>query len=215
MFGSEFIPTYPGRAKQQLWDRLPGYYKFSRDRHHDMLINERKVTQADISCPSSGWCEITSRAPTDPTYQSERLQTSKFYITTKTGDLALEAEARVFRLKNGEWSLWNTDGHLTVTKKITDLTVERDYLGSFTKLRAVQLPWEDGNGVNKYLGLDFSREDTFWMLHHRIEQKEGQVNTVQGTTYYKIPEDRQEGWLEWLAEGAKVGFVGMKEYLWV
>ncbi len=111
-----------------------------------MLINERKVTQADISCPSSGWCEIISRAPTDPAYKSECLQTSKFYITTKTDDLAPEAEAPVFRLRDGEWSLWNTDGHFTVTEKITDLTVERDYLGSFTKLKAVQQPWKDGNG---------------------------------------------------------------------
>ena len=97
-------------------------------------------------------------------------------------------------------------------EKITDLTLDREYLGP-PKLKAVQQPWVDGNGVNKYLGLEFARDGTSWTLHHRIEQKDGQLTTVKGTTYYKIPEDRQEGWLEWLAEWAKVGFVGMKEYL--
>ena len=41
---------------------------------------------------------------------------------------------------------------------------------------------------------------------------DGEV-TVPGTTYRKVPKDRQEGWLEWLAKGTKIGFEGMKGYL--
>ena len=36
---------------------------------------------------------------------------------------------------------------------------------------------------------------------------------MQVTKYNKIPEDRQEGWLRWLAEGARVGCAGMKGYV--
>ena len=55
-------------------------------------------------------------------------------------------------------------------------------------------------------------EEPFWTMYHRLGQKEG-GSTVQGTRYTKVPEERREGWLEWAAEGIKVGFVGMTRYL--
>lgn len=99
-----------------------------------------------------------------------------------------------------------------MTEKITDLTLEREISPSSIKLRAVQRPWVDGKGENKYLGLEFHMDEKpYWTMHHKIKQ--GEEETVQGTRYGKIPEDRQEGWLGWLAEGVKVGFVGTKGYL--
>ena len=71
-----------------------------------------------------------------------------------------------------------------------------------------------GKGVSKYLGYDCHMEEPHQLMYHRIEQEEGEI-TVQGTTYCKIPEDRQEKWSRWLAERVKVGFVGMKGYLTV
>lgn len=177
-----------------------------------MLINGQNFTQADIKCPTRGQSEIVSRASANPAYQIELLQTSIFYLVTKTGKVAVKTEARVFRFQNGEWSLWDTDGYDIVTEKITDLTLEREISPSSIKLRAVQRPWVDGKGENKYLGLEFHMDEKpYWTMHHKIKQ--GEEETVQGTRYGKIPEDRQEGWLGWLAEGVKVGFVGTKGYL--
>lgn len=211
MFGSDSISTFPYIAKRQLWDRLPGKYRFMRDWHHDLLINGQKCTQADIIC-SWGIAEVTSCASADPLYQTELLQTSDFYIVTKTGDVALMAEARVFRFLNGEWSLWDTDGYGTVTKKITNLELAPDISPSYAELKAVERPWVDGKGENVYLGLKFyPSEEPWWTMHHSIKQ--GKEVTVQGTWYRKLHKDRQEGWLKWLAEGAKVGFVGMNEYV--
>ncbi|CAF9934117.1 MAG: hypothetical protein ALECFALPRED_005853 [Alectoria fallacina] len=213
MFGYHLIFPCSDRVKQQLWDGLPGQYQFSRERHHEVLINGQKCIQADLNCPSWGNSEIRSRTSTDPMYQFELLQISHFYLVTKTGDVDVQTEARVFRLQNREWSLWDTDGKGVVTKKITDLTLEPEIIPSSARLKAVPLPWVDEKGVNKYLGLDFRMsEKLYWSMHHRIEQREGET-TVQSTSYLKIPVDRQEGWFRWFAEGVKLGFVGMTGYL--
>ncbi|CAD6567377.1 MAG: hypothetical protein ASARMPREDX12_000231 [Alectoria sarmentosa] len=218
MFGYHLIFPYSDRVKQQLWDGLPGQYHFSRERHHDVLINGQKCTQADLNCPSRGNSEIRSRASTDPMYQFELLQISHFYLVTKTGDVAVQTEARVFRLLNREWSLWDTDSKGIVTKKITDLRLEPEIIPSSAKLKTDQQSWVDGKGVNKYLGLDFHKSEKLdwtmldWTMHHRIEQRKGET-TVQSTSYHKVPGERQEGWVEWFAEGVKVGIVGMTGYL--
>lgn len=218
MFGYHLIFPYSDRVKQQLWDGLPGKYQLSRKRHHDVLINGQKYTQADLNCPSWGDSEIRIRDPTDPMYQFELLQASIFYLVTKTGDVAMQTEARVFRLQDREWSLWDADDSGIVTKKITDLTLEPEIIPSSARLKAVQQPWVDGKGVNKYLGLDFLKSEKQdwsmlgWSMHHRIEQREEET-TVQSTSYHKIPVARQEGWVRWFAEGVKVGFVGMTGYL--
>ncbi|CAF9935917.1 hypothetical protein IMSHALPRED_010391 [Imshaugia aleurites] len=216
MFGSDSISTHPGIAKQQIWERLPGKYELTRDKHHNMLLNDQTYTSADLTQPSYGFSEIRSRAPTDPAYQSELLQACVFYLeVTQTRDVFRQTEARVFRRRDGEWSLWSADGSGVATEKITDLALGREMYAGCAQLRAVPQPWRDENVENIYLGMEFhAGEGPYWTLYHRIKKGEGEV-TVQGTTYRKIPEDRQEGWLGWLAEGAKVGFVGMKGYLGV
>ena len=188
---------------------MPGMYKFERDTHHDMFIEGQSYTSADIkSC--YGKSIITSRNSTDPEYQSELLQESFFCYLTRTLDVAKQAEQRVFRLQNGEWSYWSTNGHGKATKKITDLVLIDDT--SAPRFQAKQQSFSDRNGVNKHLGLTFYMSDTpFWMMHHRIQWPDGR-ETVQGTTYSKIAEHRKQGWLEWLAEGVKVRFEGMREY---
>lgn len=112
-----------------------------------------------------------------------------------------EAEARVFRLKDGEWSLWNTDRNGTVTEKITDLILvqEAELHSSFVALRASKHPSRDGKGVSKYLGIEFYLGETlFWTMYHGIEQSrvrgkgEG-GGTLQVTKYKKIPEAQQKG----------------------
>ena len=188
---------------------MPGMYRFERNPHHDMVINEQRYTSADIKL-CEGHSIILSRKSTDPEYQSELLQESLFYHLTKTGHLAEMAEQRVFRLRNGEWSYWSTNGDGEATKKITDLVFNDDT--STPRLRAKQQPFVDRNGVIKHLGLTFYMSDTpWWEMHRRIRWPDGQ-ETVEGTTYFKIAEHRQKGWLEWLAEAVKAGFEGMREY---
>ena len=180
--------------------------------HHNMLINGQKLTQADIESPTRGVSIILSRASKHPTYPSELLQISTLFLFTKNGKGTLEQEARVFRFQNGELSLWNTDDNLIVTEKITDMTLKHEISSSLSRLKAVQQPWVDGNGENKYLGLKiYWDEEPCWTMHHKIKQ--GEEEMVQGTKYCKLPEDRQEGWLSRLAEGAKLGVLGTKELL--
>lgn len=144
----------------------------------------------------------------DPAYQSELLQTSFFYLLTKNRDLAVECEERVFRLQNGKWSLWNTDGKGVVTEKITELTLKEPMPPSAT-LKSDQKDWKDGNGVGKYLGLKFYMgEEPSWTMYHKVE-REGKV-TLQETLYRKKPDPRQEGWIEWFAKGAEIGYKDMK-----
>lgn len=106
-----------------------------------------------------------------------------------------EAEARVFRLKDGEWSLWNTDRNGTVTEKITDLILiqEAERHLKFVTLKASKHAWKDGKGLNKYLGMEFYLGETLsWTMYHRLEQSEGE-GTLQVTKYKKMSEDQQEG----------------------
>lgn len=218
MFSSSSIYKYPHQAKRQLWELLPGTYAFDRDKHHDMIIKGKKLTQADMhedyKYRAHGVTIITRRTPTDPEYEPELLQTNQFCFVTAKMDLFVHAEARVFRLQDGEWSFWNTDSSLNVTEKIADLVSAGGYHQPYElKLRAAQQPWVDGKGVNKHLGFDFCMsEEPYWMMHHRLGQKD-EVPTVQLTRYTKIPEEREKGWLEWATEGIKVGFVGMKDYV--
>ena len=211
MSGSVSISKWPHIAKRQLWDGLPGEYEFRRHKHHDTVINGRKRTQADMES-SYGESEIKCRDVTDPAYQSELLQTSKFYLLTKDGDYAIEREARVFRLQNGEWSLWDTDHHCVVTEKITDLRLmEQELMPPYATLNSVQKDWKDRKGVGKYLGLNFQMdEDLDWTMRHKVE-REGKV-TLEETKYRKEPEDRRKGWLERLAKGAKGGLQDMKGF---
>ena len=217
MFGFDFISKSPEQIQQQLWDRLPGEYQFSRSKHHNMLVSGQKCTQADIEPVSWGRSEIDPRTPTDPAYESELLQRSTFYIVFKNSpEIKVEKiEARIFRLQNGEWSLWNTDGtdrECAVTEKLVDLTLGQETIALFVKLKAVKLPWKDANGLNKWLGLEFcvgeEGDEGYWHLYHRLEDGDGE-ETVEETEYRKIPEDRREGWSSWLAEAVKVQFVGV------
>ena len=185
-----------GETKKQLWDRLPGHYEFIRSRHHDMVIRDRRYTVADLKCPSTGTTEIISRPPTDPAYQSELLLSSTFsHFLKMLGEVPVKEE-RVFRLQNGEWSLWNADENKIVTEKVADLTLRHEVSSISTELRAVQLPWVDGKGLNKWLGVCFNKSVEynldFWQLTHRIENGEG-MEMTQGTSYLKISEHQHEG----------------------
>ena len=188
---------------------MPGMYKFRRGMHHDITVDGESFTSAEIkACP--GESTFISRGSTDPEYQSEILQESHFIYITTTLDVAEMYEQRVFRLQNGEWSYWSTNGHGKATKKITDLVLIN--VTSTPVLRAKEERFVDRNGVNKHLGLTFHMSDKPWFeMHHRILWPDGR-ETVEGTTYSKLAEHRQKGWLEWLAEGVKVRFEGMRDY---
>ena len=177
---------------------------------------------------SHGRSEIKPRDPTNPAYQSELVQATWFFISTKKDDLAVDHEVRVFRrLQNGEWSIWNTGSYgvwdpdrfdvwninrCVVTEKITDLTMKvEEPMPSDPTLRSVQEDWKDGNGVGKYLGLTFCMDEKpHWIMRHRVEREGSE--TVQATTYSKIHGGPREGWPEWLMKGAKAGLQDLKGY---
>lgn len=120
-----FVSTDPTTAKRQLWDRLPGKYQLERWAHHDERIDGETFHDRHMHNPSHGVSELTSRAPTDATYEAEILQTSTIELKTKSGKEATRTEQRVFRLRqNGDWSVWNTDGDGVVTEKFTALTLK-------------------------------------------------------------------------------------------
>lgn len=217
MFGLDCLSIYPARVERQLLNQLPGIYEFHRDKHHDMLISnwlvsDQHQTHADIDGPARGMTKIVSRPPTHPEYDFELLEVSIFSMVTTTGAKAGGTEARVFRLKGGQWSLWNTGNGRSVTEKITDLTMEDELTPGYAKLRTVRPQWVDGRGITKYLGFDFFEYgQLWWTMHHRIEKKDGQT-TLQKTTYKKLPTEKTEAWPEWLNQMWTGGLGDMKLY---
>lgn len=176
-----------------------------------MLVQCIRFKQGDFKYPIRGKCVITSRASTDPAYRSELLLVSTYWPCTETGSEIGAEEEYVLRLKDGDWSLWYTDDdHITVEEMTKlDFILGPELYTQHPKLKASKIPWENDDGVHKYLSLDFGIGQTLsWTMYHRLEQSKGQ--TMEVTQCKKIPEAQQEGWLRWLAERAKVEFAGMK-----
>ena len=141
-----------------------------------MLVKGHKYTQGDIKCPIKGKCEITSRASPNPAYQSELLWSFRYWLVTKNGDIMMGDEDFVFRLQDGELSLWYKYGDGTVTERMTKLMLEHELYPHHAKMRSAEHPWEDDDddGMSKYLGLNFDiGESPYWMTYHRLEHKEG------------------------------------------
>ena len=179
---------------------MPGMYKFERDKHHDMIVKGQKCTSADItSC--RGKSRITSRPSTDPEYESELLQESRCTYDTRTLGKFKQDQERVFRIQNGEWSYWSTNGNGKATEKIADLVLVSDF--SALVFRAKQPGLVDRNGVNKHLGFTFYERDTrHWAMHHKIQWPGGH-ETVQANNYYKLASEsngRLDGWDGWRKE---------------
>lgn len=124
-------------------------------------------------------------------------------------------EECVLRLKGGGWSLWETDDDHMAVKEMTKLEfiLGPELFTRYPKLKASRLPWVNDYGVHKYLCFDFDilDETLSWTMYHRLEQSKRE--TLEVTQCKKIPEAKREGWLRWLAEGAKGSFAGMKGYL--
>lgn len=124
MPGPLFLDTEPATAKLKVWELLPGEYAVRRNYQYHLRINGENSTHTDIVCPAHGFSKILSRTPTNAAYQSEYLQTSTLYEDpglTFSYKHDPWIENRVFRVQNGEWSVWiaNKDG--AVMGKLTDL----------------------------------------------------------------------------------------------
>ena len=108
----------------------------------------------------------------------------------------MRTEKRVFRLKSGEWSVWNVqDGEGDVVgNKVTDLDlgykIEEPFqttsgLQQEASLRAAQQPWANENGVN-FLSFDFYMgAQAHFQMYHRIDKDPGQM-TMSGDEYFPL-----------------------------
>ena len=214
-----FLPPASKTVTNQIWDRLPGLYSFTRDSHHDIYANGDWCTQSEIQIPSRGRTEIRPRKPANPSYASELLITSVFDLTTN--DYAFKClETLVFRRTNdGDWSLWGTDGdELATGEKICDLRIEleRGLRGSsVVPLTLAKYPEEkDPNALRTwYLGLQFFDKgvgEFSWTIRHMMGREKGR-STTQDTRYEKQSWEEEEGWVERMTKGVKVwvmGFLG-------
>ncbi len=99
------------------------------------------------------------------------------------------SEKRVFRLKDGYWSIWVADSDGTVVEMLTDLTLGSEVAPpplegqQQAALEAVLQPWKSGKELNMFLKLEFKIGPPLqlWTMHHQIV-KEGK--TMQQLTDY-------------------------------
>ena len=113
----------PNTQSYELWNRMAGRYRMVRRGHHNQITDGEVFNTRDIESLSRGISDITARPPTVPGYSRELLQSSTLLIITKSGKTANILEKRVFRLQDGQWSVWNMqdiEGDV-VGSKLTDL----------------------------------------------------------------------------------------------
>ena len=88
-----------------------------------------------------------------------------------------------------------------------------EYNDPSPKFTAINQPWNETYGSNRYLGLEFSFSSGKLRLTitHRIEWENGR-KTVEVTAYRKVGEFEQQGWSEWLKEEMKAGYQRRQAY---
>lgn len=186
----EIQPVTP----QQLWQRLPGSYCLDRDSFIENTMNDQGIIRNAVMAQGLCTSKIEPRAPTDPAYQSELLHDTRLRIASTRMKLRVKTEQLVFRIQNGEWSVWDTDGNGVVTQKLADLKHQQEPTepeaskngpvrmdGRMTTVR----PWEDQRGEHelelRFLPREYRVDMT---MHHRIRATFG---TEQVDEYERIP----------------------------
>lgn len=202
-----FLPIgSPHDAAVHLLYKLPGHYRLVRRTHHSDIVTGTNLPFDQLICPSHGTCHVTLRAPADPMYEMELVQTTTINLRTWSGLSATKVEERVFRIKYGRWTLWSVEqgfGDAVVGGKLADLTIgevrapERvggllmfgsgSGSGSGTDvMQRVGLtagPWRDGRGVNAMaFGVWVGRQVT-WTAMHLVDRTGGSevVDRVGGS----------------------------------
>ena len=107
-----------------LRDRLPGKYTLTRLSNQNQLFEGRELPSTHFCQPLKGQSEITDRLPKDKTYQLAYVQ--EFNLTGKriAGGVVETSKTHVFRLSNGECSIWNTDSNDVVLEKLGILVLK-------------------------------------------------------------------------------------------
>ena len=152
----EFLDTDPDIAMRQIWSRFPGTYRVHRRSHHDQIIGGAHYDHRDIVTPTVGVSHITARNPTDPDFDGELLQISRLNLKTYDENQETKTEARVFRNKDGQISVWSVlqDSNHTVAFKLTDLQMRHE----------IRDPYRIHSGLHQEAGVE-SVED-LWVDQH-------------------------------------------------
>ena len=150
----------------------------ARRHHHTQIIDGNVVDHDDIEEPSPGFSDITARASTDPRFSHELLQRSTIHMTIRGGTTAIKLEKRIFRLRNGQWSVWSVqdiDGEvagsrLTDLELLSVITSPGPGLSQEVTLGASKIPWRTGNfWITDFTLTFFLGPNGHWKMWHHID----------------------------------------------
>ena len=192
-----FLDTDANIAIRQIWSRLPGNYTVQRQSHHDQVIRGACYDHRDITIPATGVSQISARPPTDSEYDGELLQTSTFNVKAYDGNQETKKEARVFRNKDGQISVWSVlqDSNHTVTFKLTDLRMRHEIRDPYriqsgfhqeAGVESVEDLWVDQHGKND-LNFDFIMGGLcHYQMRHMLIKGPDEW-TMQHDDYFPLP----------------------------
>ena len=158
-----------------LWDRLPGTYTLTRGSNQNHLFEGRELPGTHFCQPFRGQSEITDRLPEDKAYQLEYVQRSNIKGERIAGGEVETSESRVFRLSNGECSIWNADSSGVVLEKLGVLVLRPGTASEKSKVmfEVVQEPRNAGR-EGDFIALWFSMgKEQRWKMLHQF-QKDGE-----------------------------------------
>ena len=178
------LSANPSIQPFELWNRMAGRYAMYRLAHHDQTIDGEVFKCDDIESPSLGYSEITARPSTESGY-FELLQRSKLQIITKSGKIATIPEKRIFRLRDGKWSIWgmqDIEGDIAGTK-LTDLEFRLVVasVGPVLSQRvtiASENPWQHMDRWNNFTLTFFLESNAYWDTWHEISTTLGSLQSM-------------------------------------
>ena len=151
-----------------LWDRLPGKYTLTRDSNQNQLFEGRELPSNQFWQPFKGDSEITARLPQDKAYDLEYVQKSNIKGDRIAGGEVQMSESRVFRLSNGECSIWNADSGGVVLETLGVLVLKPRTASEKSQVKfevAQELRNAGKEGDHLVLWFSLGKEGKWKMLH--------------------------------------------------
>ena len=155
--------------------RLPGKYTLTRLSNQNQLFEGRELPSTHFYQPFKGQSEITDRLPKDKAYQLEYVQKTNLTGKRIAGGKVDTSESRVFRLSNGECSIWNADSNDVAVKRLGTLVLRPGTAPEKSQEVLFEVVQELGNAGKEgdHLTLWFSMgKEEEWEMHRRF-QKDG------------------------------------------
>ena len=159
---------------------FPCKYTVTRASNQNQLFEGRELPSNRFWQPFKGESEITARIPQDKAYHLEFVQKSNMKGERIAGGVVETSESRVFRLSNGQCSIWDADANGVVLAKLGTLVLSPGTAPEKSQVMfaVVQEPGNAGKEGDD-IALWFSMvKEQGWKMRHRF-RKDGNKITQE------------------------------------